>query len=431
MKYRLKDICSITKGATGIMKADGGKYPLVALGEERRSHSEYQFDAKAVIVPLISSTGHGHASMKRVHYQEGKFALGNILCAVIPNDETQLHPKYLHLYLQQFKESLLVPLMKGAANVSLPMNKLADVEIEVPSLERQLEIITLEEEASELKNELEARMIAQDDDVKKLRLAIYKEAVQGKLVKQEKKDGSSKDFVERIKNKKNKLAKKEKPLPKIKEEEIPFEIPDSWTWSRLGELFQIERGSSPRPKGDPRYFSKERTKFHWITIADMTAFAKDEKPLSDTKEFLTQLGTDYSRYVTTNDIIIVASGSAGRTSLLGINGYIYDGLMSIKDIQDDSMRKYIFYLFKVYETNLMKIATGAAWQNINTDIAKNLIIPIPPLPEQHRIVKKIEQLMQLCDDLQYSIQQSKIENEKLLQGALRDALKKEESVEIM
>jgi type I restriction enzyme S subunit len=43
MKYRLKDLCSITKGATGIMKADGGKYPLVALSDERRSHSEYQF----------------------------------------------------------------------------------------------------------------------------------------------------------------------------------------------------------------------------------------------------------------------------------------------------------------------------------------------------------------------------------------------------
>ena len=95
MKYRLKDLCSINKGATGIMKADGGKYPLVALSDERRNHSEYQFDAKAVIVPLISSTGHGHASMKRVHYQEGKFALGNILCAVIPIDETKLNAKYL------------------------------------------------------------------------------------------------------------------------------------------------------------------------------------------------------------------------------------------------------------------------------------------------------------------------------------------------
>ena len=101
MIYKLKDICTLTKGAIGIMKAIPGKYPLVALSDERRSHNEFQFDAKAVIVPLISSTGHGHASMKRVHYQEGKFALGNILCAVIPKDDKQLCAKYLHLYLQQ------------------------------------------------------------------------------------------------------------------------------------------------------------------------------------------------------------------------------------------------------------------------------------------------------------------------------------------
>lgn len=425
MKYRLKDLCSITKGATGIMKADGGKYPLVALSDERRSHSEYQFDAKAVIVPLISSTGHGHASMKRVHYQEGKFALGNILCAVIPNDEKQLHPKYLHLYLQQFKDSLLVPLMKGAANVSLPMNKLADVEIEVPSLERQLEIIELEEEAAEYKNELEERLIAQDGDVVKLRQAILKEAMHGKLTKQDAKDGNAKDLLIKLKREKEKV-KTDKVLSPIKKDEIPYDIPENWAWCKLGEMFFIERGSSPRPKGDPRYFSKERTNYHWISISDMTAFAKNEKPLSDTFEFLTKLGTEHSRYVTPKDIIMVVSGSAGRTSMLGIDGFIYDGLLAVKNIEDDAMRKFIFYLFKVFEASLMKVAVGATWQNINTDIVKNMLIPLPPLAEQKRIVRRIEQLMQLCDELQYSIQQSKIENEKLLQGALRDALKKEE-----
>src|ERR1035437_3973862 len=140
-------------------------------------------------------------------------------CAVVPNDEKQLNAKFLHLYLQQFKETLLVPLMKGAANVSLPMNKLADVEIEVPSLERQLEIIELEEEAAEYKNELEEKLILQDGDVTKLRQAILREAMQGKLTKQNAKDGSVIAVLEKIKAEKEKL-KKEKAIKAIKEEEI-------------------------------------------------------------------------------------------------------------------------------------------------------------------------------------------------------------------
>ena len=66
--------------------------------------------------------------------------------------------------------------------------------------------------------------------------------------------------------------------------------------------------------------------------------------------------------------------------------------------------------------------------NLKKEDVTELIIPLPPLPEQQRIVKKLEQLMQLCDELQLGIKQSKIENEKLLQGALRDALKKEEVI---
>ncbi|MBL0202405.1 MAG: restriction endonuclease subunit S [Chitinophagaceae bacterium] len=144
MKYRLGDICTITKGETGIMKAIPGAYTMVALGEADKTHNEFQFDTKAVIIPLVSSTGHGHASMKRVKYQEGKFALGSILCAVIPKDENIVLAKYLHIYLHWNREELLVSQMKGMANVSLPMNKIADVLVTVPGVEKQQEIIDLE-----------------------------------------------------------------------------------------------------------------------------------------------------------------------------------------------------------------------------------------------------------------------------------------------
>ena len=79
---RLSAVCEVEKGNTPILKAVAGPFPLVTTGEQRGSHSDYQFDADAVIVPLVSSTGHGHASLKRLHFQAGRFALGNILCAI-------------------------------------------------------------------------------------------------------------------------------------------------------------------------------------------------------------------------------------------------------------------------------------------------------------------------------------------------------------
>lgn len=426
MRYKLKDLCSITKGATGIMKADGGKYPLVALSDERRSHSEYQFDAKAVIVPLISSTGHGHASMKRVHYQEGKFALGNILCAIIPNDEKQLHPKYLHLYLQQFKDSLLVPLMKGAANVSLPMNKIAEVEIEVPSLERQLEIIALEDEAAELKNELEEKLILQDGDVTKLRQAILKEAMQGKLVKQNSIDGNATELLKKIKAEKEKLIaekklKKEKELPPVSEKEIPFDIPESWAWSRLGDVFDVRDGTHDTPKyqseGIPFITSKnissgyvDFTDVKYISHSDHFEFSKRSK-------------------VDEEDILFAMIGSIGNPVIVrnvnrefSIKNVALFKNFSKKYLSTD----YLYWYLVIESNNLNSISRGAIQKFVSLQVLRKNIIPLPPLPEQNRIVKKIEQLMQLCDELQQSIQQSKIENEKLLQGALRDALKKEE-----
>lgn len=418
MKYRLKDICSITKGATGIMKADGGKYPLVALSDERRSNSEFQFDANAVLVPLISSTGHGHASMKRVHYQEGKFALGNILCAVIPNDEKQLNAKYLHLYLQQFKETLLVPLMKGAANVSLPINKLADVEIEVPSLERQFEIIKLEEEAAEYKNELEKMLKMQAGDVTKLRQAILKEAMQGNLTKQSSNDGHATDLLKRINLEKEKL-KKEKKLAQTKEEDIPFSIPDNWCWCRLGIIGICHTGTTPSTVVK-EYFGND---IPFIKPADITL-----KGLIIDNEGLSFSGLKQGVRVPANSLMMVCiGGSIGKSYFTDFDVSCNQQINTITPLGGIKAQFLQYFLQSDYfQKVIWEKASGGTTPIVNRSKWESILIPLPPLPEQSRIVKKLEQLMQLFYKLQNSIKQSKTENEKLLQGALRDAIIKEE-----
>lgn len=83
-------------------------------------------------MPLVSSRGHGVACLNQIYYQEGKFALGNILCGVTPQNSNFLSAEYLYYYLNFKKDVLIVPLMKGGANVSLTVNALRGVEVVVP-----------------------------------------------------------------------------------------------------------------------------------------------------------------------------------------------------------------------------------------------------------------------------------------------------------
>lgn len=147
---KIGECCNIKKGLTPIKKATPGKYPLVATTEERQASSEYQFDCAAVCVPLISSRGHGVASIDRVYFQEGKFALGNILCAIIPNDNRVLSAKFLRYYLFDKKDVLLVPLMRGGANVSLTMDSLKKVKIPIPPIAVQQRIVRILDKFDEL-----------------------------------------------------------------------------------------------------------------------------------------------------------------------------------------------------------------------------------------------------------------------------------------
>ena len=152
--HSIEEVCHIEKGKTPIQKATPGGYPMVVTTTERKSCDTYQFDAKAVCVPLVSSRGHGVASLNHVYYQEGKFALGNILCAIIPKNEELVNPKYLYYYFEQTKDYTLVPLMKGGANVALHMNDVKKVNVPIPSLEEQKRIVDILEYFETLCNDV-------------------------------------------------------------------------------------------------------------------------------------------------------------------------------------------------------------------------------------------------------------------------------------
>lgn len=136
-RVKLKDVCYSVKGNFPTLATPEGPYPFVVTAEERRTADTFQIEDEAVCVPLISSTGHGKASMHRIHYEKGKFALANLLFALLPKDKTELDAKFLYHALSARLETLFVPLMKGTANVSLKLEDALNVEIPLPTYEEQ------------------------------------------------------------------------------------------------------------------------------------------------------------------------------------------------------------------------------------------------------------------------------------------------------
>jgi type I restriction enzyme M protein len=137
---RLKEVCLLTKGTHSSTKTEPGPYPLIVTAKEPLTSSDYQIEGEAVCVPLISSTGHGRATLSRIHFASGKFAVANLLAALQPKDSAVLTARFLYLVLDLQKDSM-AGLMKGAANVSMKVEDLAEFQIPLPALELQNEIV--------------------------------------------------------------------------------------------------------------------------------------------------------------------------------------------------------------------------------------------------------------------------------------------------
>ncbi len=420
-KEKLGKLCTIEKGAIGILKAIPGEYPMVVTSEERKSHNEFQFDDEAVIIPLVSSTGHGHKSLKRIHYQKGKFALGSILCAVIPKNKTVLSAEYLYRFLDLNRENELVGRMKGMANVTLPMKEIAEIEISLPSLKEQHEFVEKYKQLEIQSASLSTELTHQLETVKQLRQQFLQEAVQGKLV--ENTEGgvseTGQQLLARIKAEKAKTGKKEKPLPPISADEIPFEIPVDWVWCRLGEICS-KIGSGSTPNGSD-YANEGFPFFRSQNIYNEGLIYDDIKFISDDVH-IQMNGT----VVLPNDILLnITGGSMGRCAFVPsdfIEGNVSQHVCIIRLICVNNPFYHKIILSPFFQKYVFSSTTGAGREGLPKYNLEQFVIPLPPLSIQAQIVKKLGRLMGLCDALELQIQESKMQNAQLLQQVLREAL---------
>ena len=166
-------------------------------------------------------------------------------------------------------------------------------------------------------------------------------------------------------------------------------LPSNWKTEKIGNICHVGRGSSPRPIQDQRFF--EGGDIPWVKIADAT---KSGKYLYETKQYVNEHGASFSRIMEPGTIIVAASGTLGYTQILGVRGCVHDGwlyLVSLRDIDRD----FLYYALQLLERHFYNQGSGAAIQNINTDILRATEFPYPPLPIQERVGR----ILSAYDDL--------------------------------
>ncbi len=411
---KLGEVCTIEKGNIGIMKAVPGEFPLVVLGEERRSHNEYQFNDEAVIIPLVSSTGHGHRSMKRIFFQSGKFAVGSILCAVIPKNKTTLSAEFLYRYLDFNKERELVARMKGMANVSLPIKEIAAVEIPLPPLAIQQQLIARFQEIESGKNQISSELKHQLTLVKELRQAYLREAMQGQLVAQDERDEQIKIPVP-----KTTIAANGFDARVYSELRDSLNFPAHWA---VAPLARVASAIVDCPHSTPKWTTEG------MICIRTNQFYPGSLDLSDVR-FVSQATylERIQRLEPIEDDILYSreGGILGVACRVPANTQLCLGqrMMLIRAGTTVDARFLEMVLNSPLITEIARNRTiGGAAPRINVATVKAYPIPLPPLAEQKRIVVKLKTLMKHCDELEASIRQGSAHAETLLQVALKEAL---------
>lgn len=237
--------------------------------------------------------------------------------------------------------------------------------------------------------------------IKKLRELILELAVRGKLVPQDPNDEPASELLKRIAAEKAELVKqgkikKQKLIPEISEDEKPFELPAGWEWVRLGTIGEIVGGGTPK-SDNPQYWAKEGIK--WLTPADLYGL-KGKYISSGARDITTDgLSNSSARLMPEGTVLFSSRAPIGYVAISNAELSTNQGFKScvpyIKKISD-----YIYYYLLSAAKKIDEKASGTTFKEVSGAIVSKILMPLPPLEEQSRIVKTVDDLMIICDQLE-------------------------------
>ncbi|RCE16965.1 restriction endonuclease subunit S [Aeromonas caviae] len=269
--------------------------------------------------------------------------------------------------------------------------------------------------------------------IKKLRELILELAVRGKLIPQDPSDEPASVLLERIAAEKTRLVKegkikKPKALPEISEEDKPFELPGEWQWSRLQELTSyIQRGKGPdyADAGTVKVISQKCIQWSGFD-ASQARFISDSSIN----------GYQNERFLQLNDLLwnSTGTGTVGRVNVLDslpAEKIVADSHVTvIRPLEIDCNFLWCYIAApgiqsRIEPSHEKSLVSGSTKQvELSTSTVSSLVIPVPPLSEQHRIVAKVDELMVLCDQLEQSSEAQLMAHQTLvdtLLGTLTDS----------
>ena len=266
-----------------------------------------------------------------------------------------------------------------------------------------------------------------DFDAQALREKILDLAMRGKLVPQDPNDEPASVLLDKIKAKKAELIKekkikKTKSLPPITNEEKPFDIPDSWEWVRLGDIGTVATGNTP---------SKRNLEFYGGNIPFVKpADIQIQEINYNTEEYLSNIGEKKGRIAYKDDILITCIGNLGRNNVINKKVAYNQQINSISPIIVNSELIHYFMSSNFFVSSMYKWASATTLPILNKTKLSRLIIPLPSLTEQKRIIVKIAQLFALLRKVETSTQQyAKLQTllkSKVLDLAMRGKLVKQD-----
>ncbi len=304
-------------------------------------------------------------------------------------------PEYVDINIKSPKIQNLIHTSKNSTNDNISMEDIREFCIPIPSVAEQQRIVAEVKELMAMCDELEAaekELDALDEHfMEYLPKSILQAAVQGKLVPQNPSDEPASVLLERIRAEKAKLIKagklkKEKPLPPITADEIPYDLPDGWEWCRLGEIINLLSGRDLATS----QFNSENEGIPYVTGASALC---DES-------ILIERWTTFPAVVSEKgDLLVSCKGTVGKMAFNDIGKcHIARQIMAVRIFSSDIDEFYLSVFIKSYVSKLA-IQARSIIPGISREDILNAMVPLPPLAEQQRIVAKVDELMTLCANL--------------------------------